>query len=346
MHRIIVGGFFLLMLTTSAVAQLAVENPANNSKQRGIGLISGWKCTGTNLTAIIDDTFTLPLPYGSPRDDTQGPCGDTNNGFGLLVNWNLLPNGSHTIRLYDNGTEFASATFTVQALGAQFLTGLRRAVEVPDFPQVGQTTRLEWQESSQNFVVTGLSGTGSIGSTSCPGIHYEGNRTATVTRVIDGDTIELTGGERVRYIGIDTPESGEAGFTAATARNAELVEGKTVTLDVCEEDSLDPFGRTLAYVIVGSTVVNEVLLREALAEPLHIPPCGNATATCYAQLASEPDPSEPDPEEDCDPAYPTVCIPSPPPDLDCSDIPYRNFRVVGADPHRFDGDSDGVGCEM
>lgn len=48
---------------------------------------------------------------------------------------------------------------------------------------------------------------------------------------------------------------------------------------------------------------------------------------------------------DCDPSYPDVCIPSPPPDLDCGDIPYRRFRVVGADPHRFDGDNDGIGCE-
>ncbi len=47
----------------------------------------------------------------------------------------------------------------------------------------------------------------------------------------------------------------------------------------------------------------------------------------------------------CDPSYPTVCIPPPPPDLDCKDIPYRNFQVLPPDPHRFDGDHDGIGCE-
>lgn len=48
----------------------------------------------------------------------------------------------------------------------------------------------------------------------------------------------------------------------------------------------------------------------------------------------------------CDPAYPDVCIPSPPPDLDCGDIPYRRFRVLAPDPHGFDGnDNDGIGCE-
>lgn len=48
----------------------------------------------------------------------------------------------------------------------------------------------------------------------------------------------------------------------------------------------------------------------------------------------------------CDPAYPDVCIPPPPPDLDCKDIKYRNFRVLPPDPHRLDGrDGDGIGCE-
>lgn len=51
------------------------------------------------------------------------------------------------------------------------------------------------------------------------------------------------------------------------------------------------------------------------------------------------------PAGNCDPSYPTVCIPPPPPDLDCGEIRYRRFTVVGNDPHRFDGDNDGVGCE-
>jgi micrococcal nuclease len=49
--------------------------------------------------------------------------------------------------------------------------------------------------------------------------------------------------------------------------------------------------------------------------------------------------------QNCDPSYPDVCIPPPPPDLDCGEIPYRRFRVIGSDPHHFDGDHDGIGCE-
>lgn len=51
-------------------------------------------------------------------------------------------------------------------------------------------------------------------------------------------------------------------------------------------------------------------------------------------------------QSNCHPSYPDVCIPYPPPDLDCGDIPYRNFRIVGPDVHNFDGrDNDGRGCE-
>src|SRR6476661_4204892 len=47
----------------------------------------------------------------------------------------------------------------------------------------------------------------------------------------------------------------------------------------------------------------------------------------------------------CDPAYPDFCIPSPPPILACKDLTYKGFRVLPPDPHGFDGDHDGIGCE-
>lgn len=55
-------------------------------------------------------------------------------------------------------------------------------------------------------------------------------------------------------------------------------------------------------------------------------------------------PEEPE-VPDCDPSYPDFCIPPNIPDLDCGEIDQRNFRVLQPDPHRFDGDKDGMGCE-
>lgn len=50
-------------------------------------------------------------------------------------------------------------------------------------------------------------------------------------------------------------------------------------------------------------------------------------------------------DENCDPSYPDVCIAPPPPDLNCDDVPYNDIRVVGDDPHGFDREGDGIGCE-
>ena len=51
-------------------------------------------------------------------------------------------------------------------------------------------------------------------------------------------------------------------------------------------------------------------------------------------------------ETSCDESYPDMCIPVYPPDLDCDEIIYSNFSVVGSDPHGFDADNDGIGCEV
>jgi hypothetical protein len=70
---------------------------------------------------------------------------------------------------------------------------------------------------------------------------------------------------------------------------------------------------------------------------------------CLSGATPPPPPPPPPPGGKCAASYPTVCIPPPPPDLDCGDIAFRNFPVrwdvADPDPHRFDGNRDGVGCE-
>jgi uncharacterized protein YgiM (DUF1202 family) len=73
-------------------------------------------------------------------------------------------------------------------------------------------------------------------------------------------------------------------------------------------------------------------------------PVGDWTLDEVDEVENVP-PPPPTPENRCDPAYPTVCIPSSPPDLDCRDIEYRSFTVLPPDPHLFDGNENGLGCE-
>ena len=98
--------------------------------------------------------------------------------------------------------------------------------------------------------------------------------TARVTQVIDGDTIIIEGGYRVRYIGIDTPEVHpelETCGMEALEANRKLVEGKEVCLerDVSETDK---YGRLLRYVYVDDVFVNAELVRQGLAEAKAYPP--------------------------------------------------------------------------
>ena len=101
-----------------------------------------------------------------------------------------------------------------------------------------------------------------------------------VVRVVDGDTIHVRLGDRiekVRYIGVNTPEvhhprkGEEPGGDAAHAVNRRLVEGKRVRLEL-DVQARDRYGRLLAYVWVGATMINAELVRQGYAQVMTIPP--------------------------------------------------------------------------
>lgn len=101
---------------------------------------------------------------------------------------------------------------------------------------------------------------------------------ALVQRVVDGDTVVLAGGERVRYIGVDTPELHhprkpvEPYAREAKEFNRQLVAGKRVRLEL-DVQKRDRYGRLLAYVYLeDGTFVNSELLRQGYAQLLTIPP--------------------------------------------------------------------------
>jgi len=101
--------------------------------------------------------------------------------------------------------------------------------------------------------------------------------TATVDRVIDGDTIVTTTGEKIRYLLVDAPETtnghSDCYGSNATQLNSDLVSNKSITLtyDVTRTDA---FGRTLAYVTVGDLDINALLVERGAACVLFIPPDG------------------------------------------------------------------------
>lgn len=160
--------------STQSHGGVTLENPAPGSVQSGIGLISGWICNASRVDIDVDGLAILQAAYGTTRGDTQGVCSDTNNGFGLLINWNLLGNGTHRVRIFTDGVEIASSTFTVTTLGlGDFPRNLSGAFTLQNFPQSGQATRVQWQEGTQNFVITNASGSSPGGGNNNPGTFLE-----------------------------------------------------------------------------------------------------------------------------------------------------------------------------
>ena len=199
---------------------------------------------------------------------------------------------------------------------------------------------------------------------------------ALITRVIDGDTVEVAiegKSQTVRYIGIDTPETKhpskgiECFGPEASEFNKELVSGMGVVLEKDTTDK-DRYGRLLRYVWVeGRGLINVILVENGYARVSTYPPdvkyekilvvaesLARANkiglwSVCGESSNSNVDkPSFPPAGQigtKCSPYYPTLCIPPFPPDLDCRDVQGVNFKVVSPDPHSLDRNRNGIGCE-
>lgn len=96
--------------------------------------------------------------------------------------------------------------------------------------------------------------------------------TAVCTKVVDGDTIYLDNGKKVRFVGVNTPERGVEGYIASKNFVQKFCLNKKIGLDIDNSKHSDKYGRTLAVVIVDGRNLNEMLLKEGLAEVMYIPP--------------------------------------------------------------------------
>jgi len=184
--------------------------------------------------------------------------------------------------------------------------------------------------------------------------------TGIVTSVIDGDTIKVAN-HSIRFALSSAPELNE--FQGITSRN--LIDticpvGSMALVDEDDGQTQGSYGRILAVVYCNGVNLNEELLDSGLGY-LTSGFCDQSEfagdywakkhgCTVDDVMTPQPSPSiTPQQTEQkqplCDPSYPDVCIAPSPPDLDCGDIPYTNFKVLRPDPHRFDGDNDGIGCE-
>lgn len=181
-----------------------------------------------------------------------------------------------------------------------------------------------------------------------------------VTFVVDGDTIEINSGERVRLIGIDAPESGSPYYSESRNKLSELVLNKQVKLEKDISDK-DRYGRLLRYIYMGSLFVDLEMVRQGYATVYTYPPdikyseqflsveqqARTQKLGLWAPAPEEETTFEPAPSSGGSFAVPP-CIQT---DCDCSDFAshahaqWFHDNYDPTDKHRLDGDKDGLACE-
>src|SRR5680860_1604211 len=160
------------------------------------------------------------------------------------------------------GTSF-SVTHGPNARIAEY-NGLLDGLPLSVLSPWGDMSRGETAQVLHNFLVLWKEGPAASSA----------DNSALVTRITDGDSIEVSykgARERIRLVGIDGPEYGEAFAAEATAALRALIGGKTVDLEF-DIKTRDQYGRLLAYVWVGSTMANAEMLREGLATVYTVQP--------------------------------------------------------------------------
>ena len=239
-----IGGLLFFFLSCRlAVAQTALENPQPNSFQSGIGVISGWVCEAERIEIVFDPGTateeTWRAGYKTTREDTaytpEGAvlCGDTDNGFGLLYNWNRLDDGVHTVSARADGVEFGRATFTVTTLGKDFRDDVSGEFVVEDFPVEGSDVTLIWQQSLQNFVIRGAMRS-SGGTSGTPPRILENPQPGSFQSgvgVISGWVCDAEWIEIVFNPGTATEETWRAGYKTTREDTAYTPEGAVICGD-------------------------------------------------------------------------------------------------------------------
>lgn len=130
----------------------SLENPGTNATKTGIGIISGWVCEANRVEVEVKGS-RFAVAYRTDRGDTRSVCGDADNGFVVLVNWNNFGAGTHHIRLLADGRELVSRTVTVKTFGTDFLRGKSGQWTLSDWPESGTETVVRWTEALQNVEI-------------------------------------------------------------------------------------------------------------------------------------------------------------------------------------------------
>lgn len=154
----IAASALVALAASQAHARGYLEIPEPNAPQAGIGVVAGWHCTAQRVEVQIDEKPPLLAASGTARGDTASVCGRSDTGFAVIVNWNELPIdcfgcANHRVRAYADGVLFADVRFPVTHFRETYLAGKAATYRLRNFPDIGRTAWVKWDEAKQNFTL-------------------------------------------------------------------------------------------------------------------------------------------------------------------------------------------------
>ena len=299
----------------------------------------------TTTFQSINDSFRVEVPSGwiIQDIDNTGPAllEESRQGYGMLAQ--LCPEeqqqGATVLPNATGGS--GGSTNTISSINASSCIGARDVIHIVRYPD------LEIRMQPANNITTyylqkleevGYRGIQAVSST---------DTTVNIINPQTNQTIAIVPAKfaEIIYSTIVTPDEVSKGYfiltaTNLTAPNVGTTKGYSVFYEVGSATAEAEITRTLPAAVeevFGSFELIAEAPEEVIAEQTIVQTEQTVQEDGFGQVL----------QIQCSPSYPGVCIPPPPPDLNCGDIGFSNFTVLSPDPHGFDGnDNDGIGCDL
>jgi hypothetical protein len=298
----------------------------------------------TTMFQSIDDSFRVEVPSGwiIQDIDNTGPAllEESRQGYGMLAQLCPVEQQQQGATVLPNATggSGGGSTNTISSINASRCLGALDVIHIVRYPDLD--TRMQPADNITTYYLQKLEEVGYGGILTL----NSADMTVNITDPQTNQTIATVPAKFIEIIYSTnlTPEEVSKGYfiltaTNLTAPNVGTTKGYSVFYEVGSATSEAEITRTLPAA-VGEVFGSFELIAapEVVTEQTIVQTEQTVQEDGFGQVL----------QIQCSPSYPGVCIPPPPPDLNCDDegIP-ENFEVSGSDPHGFDGDNDGIGCE-
>jgi hypothetical protein len=313
--------------------------------ESGTTTIPPGAAVSTTTFQSIDDSFRVEVPSGWIIQDVDNTGSsslseETAQGYGMLAHLCSVEQqqqGAATV--LPNATGGGGSTNTISSINASRCLGAQDVIHILRYPDL--ETRIQPANNITTYYLQKLEEVGYGGIQTLNSV----DTTVNITDPQTNQTIATVPAKfaEITYSTNVAPDEISKGYFILTATNLTApdigtTKGYSVFYEVGSATAEAEITRTLPAAVEEVFSSFELIAApEVVTEQTIVQTEQTTQAGGFGQVI----------QSECSPSYPGVCIPPPPPDLNCDDIGVSNFTVLSADPHGFDGnDNDGIGCDL